>query len=93
MLMAKPVGSRRLVATGVIGSGIDFAHILCKRFGCLQRRKVFNNLGVEPRAGRCDLVALEPGEGDFVCDQVAASLKGRPRPLIWIKPPRAAPAA
>ena len=71
MLIASPVGSHRLVAIRVNRSGIDFAHIICKRSGGLQRRKVCNNRALKLRADRCDLIALGSSEGDFICDHTS----------------------
>ena len=43
-----------------------FCAIICKRFGGLQGRKVFNNRAWN-RADRCDLVAIGSCGGDFIC--------------------------
>ena len=78
------------VRSGVNGCGIDFAHIIRKRFGCLQRRKVSNELRLfELRAVHCDLITLgPPDEGDFVCDHGAA-VQRKAAPCVDLdQPPR-----
>jgi hypothetical protein len=50
-----------------MNTGVDFAHSLCKRFGCLKRAEIPNN-HILPLGADCyDLIALGPGS-DLIGD-------------------------